>query len=101
MTGYTAFFGLMEVGKPQAGETVVVSAASGAVGQIVGQLAKIQGCRVVGIAGGPRKCAYCIDELGFDACVDYKAQGFPESLAAAVPMGVDVYFENVGGDVLE
>lgn len=101
MTGYTAYFGLLEVGKPKAGETVCVSAASGAVGQVVGQLAKIQGCRVVGVAGGPKKCNYCTQELGFDACIDYKAAGFPDALKAACPKGIDVYFENVGGDVLE
>jgi len=101
MTGYTAYFGLFEKGKPNAGDTIVVSAASGAVGAIVGQLAKVQGCKVVGVAGGPNKCAYCVKELGFDACVDYKASGFPQALAAAVPKGVDIYFENVGGDVLE
>lgn len=101
MTGYTAYFGLLEIGKPQEGETVVVSAASGAVGQIVGQLAKLRGCRVVGIAGGPQKCAYCVDELGFDACVDYKAPDLSKALAKAAPNGIDVYFENVGGDVLE
>ena len=100
MPGMTAYFGLFEVGQPKPGETVVVSAASGAVGQIVGQLAKIAGCRAVGIAGGARKCAYVKDELGLDACIDYKAGG---NLAAAVkeacPNGVDVYFDNVGGPV--
>lgn len=101
MTGYAAYQGLLNVAKPKSGETVVVSAASGAVGQAVGQLAKIQGSRVVGIAGGPKKCGFCVDELGFDACIDYKAGGLPEALAAAVPDGIDVYFENVGGDVLE
>lgn len=101
MTGYTAYFGLLEVGQPKAGETVVVSAASGAVGQVVGQIAKIKGCRVVGIAGGPKKCSYCVDELGFDACIDYKAPNLKENLAASVPNGIDVYFENVGGDVLD
>jgi len=101
MTGYTAYFGLLEVGRPKAGETVVVSAASGAVGQVVGQLAKLRGCRVVGVAGGQRKCSFCTDELGFDACVDYKAGNLPAALKAACPRGVDVYFENVGGDVLE
>ena len=100
MPGMTAYFGLFEVGQPKAGETVVVSAASGAVGQVVGQLAKIAGCRVVGIAGGAQKCAFVKDTLGFDACLDYKAAG---DLAAAVkdacPNGVDVYFDNVGGKV--
>eukprot|EP00929_Paragymnodinium_shiwhaense_P060333 TRINITY_DN30144_c0_g1_i2.p1 TRINITY_DN30144_c0_g1~~TRINITY_DN30144_c0_g1_i2.p1 ORF type:complete len:380 (-),score=83.73 TRINITY_DN30144_c0_g1_i2:129-1268(-) len=101
MTGYTAYFGLLEVGRPQSGETVVVSAASGAVGQVVGQIAKIKGCRVVGIAGGKQKCDFCINELGFDECVDYKAPTFRESLKHACPKGVDVYFENVGGEVLD
>jgi NADPH-dependent curcumin reductase CurA len=101
MTGYTAYEGLLNVANVKAGETVVVSAASGAVGQVVGQLAKIKGARAVGIAGGPAKCAFCTDELGFDACVDYKAGNLPADLAAAAPDGVDIYFENVGGDVLE
>ena len=98
----TAYEGLLNICAPQRGETVVVSAASGAVGQVVGQLARIAGCRVVGVAGGPAKCDYCVDELGFDVCVDYKAEGFgPETIAEACPQGIDVYFENVGGDVLE
>ncbi len=101
MTGYTAYQGLLNVAKVKAGDTVVVSAASGAVGQVVGQLAKIHGARAVGIAGGPEKCAYCVDNFGFDACVDYKAGSLPAKLAAAVPEGIDIYFENVGGDVLE
>lgn len=101
MPGWTAYFGLLEVGKPKEGETVVVSAASGAVGSIVGQIAKIKGCRAVGIAGGPAKCRYIVDELGFDAAVDYKSPTFKADLAAAVPNGIDVYFENVGGDVLD
>lgn len=103
MTGYTAYFGLLEVAKVKPGETVVVSAASGAVGQVVGQLAKIHGCRVVGIAGGPRKCAYVVDEFGFDACIDYKDKSLNllAALQAAAPGGIDVYFENVGGEVLE
>ncbi len=101
MTGYTAYNGLLNVATVKTGETVVVSAASGAVGQVVGQLAKINGCRVVGIAGGPQKCAYCVDELGLDACIDYKAGNLSRALAAAVPDGIDVYFENVGGEVLE
>jgi NADPH-dependent curcumin reductase CurA len=101
MPGQTAYFGLLRVGEPKAGETVVVSAASGAVGSVVGQIAKIEGCRAVGIAGGQAKCDYVINELGFDACVDYKAEDFPQQLAAACPAGVDVYFENVGGAVLE
>lgn len=99
MTGRTAYLGLLNVGKPQSGDTVVVSAASGAVGGIVGQIAKKQGCRVVGVAGGAEKCAYVIDKLGFDVCVDYKAGALDEDLKNACPQGIDVYFENVGGDV--
>ncbi|RTL72770.1 MAG: NADP-dependent oxidoreductase [Hyphomicrobiales bacterium] len=99
MPGMTAYFGLLEVGKPRPGETVVVSAASGAVGQIVGQIAKISGCRVVGIAGGAKKCAFVKDDLGFDACVDYKGADFKQALQQACPDGVDVYFDNVGGSV--
>jgi NADPH-dependent curcumin reductase CurA len=99
MPGRTAYFGLQRVGKPKAGETLVVSAASGAVGSVVGQMGKILGLRVVGVAGGPEKCGYCVDELGFDACIDYKAGGLEVDLEAACPDGVDVYFENVGGAV--
>ena len=99
MPGRTAYFGLQRVGKPQAGETLVVSAASGAVGSVVGQIGKILGLRVVGVAGGPEKCGYCRDELGFDACVDYKAGALDDELAAACPDGIDIYFENVGGAV--
>jgi NADPH-dependent curcumin reductase len=101
MPGWTAYFGLLEVGQPKAGETVVVSAASGAVGSIVGQIAKIKGCRAVGIAGGPEKCRYVTQDLGFDACVDYKAGNLATDLKAAAPNGVDVYFENVGGEILD
>ena len=101
MPGWTAYFGLLEVGQPKAGETVVVSAASGAVGSIVGQIAKIKGCRAVGIAGGPDKCRYVKDELGFDACVDYKGGNLAADLKAAAPKGIDVYFENVGGEILD
>jgi len=101
MPAYSAYQGMIRVAKIQAGETAVLSAASGAVGQVAGQLARIQGARAVGIAGGPDKCAYCVEELGFDACVDYKADSFPEALAKAVPDGIDVYFEGVGGAVLE
>jgi NADPH-dependent curcumin reductase CurA len=101
MPGVTAWMGLLTIGEPKPGETVAVSAASGAVGSAVGQIAKIKGARAVGIAGGPAKCRYVIDELGFDACVDYKAPSFPADLAAATPKGVDVYFENVGGAVLD
>jgi hypothetical protein len=100
MPGMTAYFGLFDIGQPKPGETVVVSAASGAVGQVVGQLARMAGCRVVGIAGGAKKCAYVTGELGFDACVDYKAGGdFVARLQAACPNGIDVYFDNVGGAV--
>ena len=101
MPGMTAYFGLKEIGAPKPGETVVVSAASGAVGSVVGQLAKIAGCRVVGIAGGPQKCGYVVKELGFDACVDYKAGNLYRDLREACPKGVDVYFENVGGEILD
>jgi NADPH-dependent curcumin reductase len=101
MPGMTAWFGLFEIGKPKQGETVVVSAASGAVGSVVGQLAKSEGCRVVGIAGGRRKCDYVVDELGFDACVDYKAGKLHEDLRAACPKGIDVDFENVGGEIMD
>jgi NADPH-dependent curcumin reductase CurA len=101
MPGWTAYFGLLEVGQPKSGETVVVSAASGAVGSVVGQIAKIKGCRAVGIAGGPEKCGYVKEELGFDACVDYKAGNLAADLKAAAPDGIDVYFENVGGEILD
>jgi NADPH-dependent curcumin reductase CurA len=101
MPGLTAWFGLLELAKPKAGETVVVSAATGAVGSVVGQLAKAKGCRAVGIAGGREKCDYAVRELGFDACVDYKAGKLHEDLKAACPKGIDVDFENVGGGVLD
>jgi NADPH-dependent curcumin reductase CurA len=101
MPGMTAYTGLHEIGKPQAGETLVVAAASGAVGGVVGQIAKIRGCRVVGVAGSRAKCDYVVNELGFDACLDHRAGDFPEALAAACPKGVDVYWENVGGAVFE
>jgi NADPH-dependent curcumin reductase CurA len=101
MPGMTAYFGLKEIGQPKAGETVVVSAASGAVGSVVGQLAKLWGCRAVGIAGGSRKCEYVTRELGFDACVDYKAANLAEALKRACPAGVDVYFDNVGGEIFD
>jgi NADPH-dependent curcumin reductase CurA len=99
MPGMTAYVGLMDIGQPKAGETVVVSAASGAVGAVVGQLAKIKGCRAVGIAGSPEKCRYVVDELGFDACLNYKTDDLVPALRAACPNGVDIYFENVGGVV--
>ena len=110
MPGMTGYFGLMDVGMPKAGETVVVSGAAGAVGQTVGQIAKIKGCRVVGIAGGKAKCDWVVSELGFDACIDYKASApegatrwdaVREGLKQHCPKGVDVYFDNVGGDILD
>lgn len=100
MTGMTAYFGLFEHGRPRAGDTVLVSAAAGAVGSIVGQLAAINGCRVVGVAGGPDKCSYVTDELGFHAAVDYKDPGMRKAIQAACPEGIDLYFDNVGGAVL-
>ena len=99
MPGMTAWIGLMDIGKPQAGETVVVSAASGAVGSVVGQLAKVHGCRAVGVAGSDDKCRYVTDVLGFDACVNYKSGNLLSALKEACPNGIDVYFENVGGAV--
>ena len=101
MPGMTAYFGLLDVGQPKPGEMVVVSGAAGAVGQTVGQLAKIKGCRVVGIAGGPAKCEWVVQELGFDACIDYKAGAVRDGLKQHCPDGVDVYFDNVGGDILD
>ena len=101
MPGVTAWVGLLDICQPKAGETVVVSAASGAVGSVVGQIAKIRGCRAVGIAGGRKKCDYVVKELGFDACVDYKAGSLNDDLKAAVPDGIDCYFENVGGEILD
>ncbi len=101
MTGMTAYFGLLETGRPQAGDTVVVSAAAGAVGSVVGQLAKIKGCRAVGIAGGAAKCRYLVDDLGFDAAIDYKSENVAEALRKTCPQGLNIYFDNVGGDILE
>jgi hypothetical protein len=100
MPGFTAYMGLLDIGKPKAGETVVVAAATGAVGSVVGQIAKLHGCHVVGIAGGAEKCAWAVTELGFDACIDHHATDFAAELAAACPKGIDVYFENVGGKVM-
>jgi NADPH-dependent curcumin reductase CurA len=100
MPGLTAYVGLLDIGQPKPGETVVVSAASGAVGSVVGQLAKIKGCRAVGVAGSPDKCRYVVDELGFDACINYKTNDLVPALTAACPNGVDIDFENVGGEVL-
>jgi NADPH-dependent curcumin reductase CurA len=99
MPGMTAYVGLLEIGQPKPGETVVVAAASGAVGSVVGQIAKIKGCRAVGIAGGAEKCRFVTNELGFDVCVDHRAPDFAEQLATACGKGIDVYFENVGGSV--
>ena len=101
VAGLTAYFGLLRVGRPKAGETVVVSAAAGSVGLFVGQIAKLKGCRVVAIAGGAEKCAWLLSEFGFDAAVDYKAGPVFKALKAAAPNGIDVYFDNVGGDIFE
>ena len=101
MPGMTAYFGLMDVGQPKAGETLVVSGAAGAVGQTVGQLARIKGCRVVGIAGGKAKCDWVVGELGFDACIDYKGGSVRDGLKQHCPGGVDIYFDNVGGEILD
>ena len=101
MPGFTAYMGLLDIGQPKAGDTVVVAAASGAVGSVVGQIAKIKGCRVVGIAGGAEKCNYVVEELGFDACVDHRSAGFAQQVATACADGIDVYFENVGGAVFD
>jgi NADPH-dependent curcumin reductase CurA len=100
-TGITAYFGLLDVGRPKAGETVVVSGAAGATGSMVGQIAKIKGCRAIGIAGGADKCAWVKDELGFDACIDYKREDVGARLTELCPKGVDVYFDNVGGEILD
>ena len=97
VVGPTAYFGLLDFGEPKAGETVVVSAAAGAVGSIAGQIAKIKGCRAVGLAGTSEKCAWIKDELGFDAAINYRTEDVPSALAAACPDGIDVYFDNVGG----
>ena len=99
MTGFTAYVGLLDLGTPKEGETIVVGAATGAVGSIVGQVGKIKGCRVVGVAGGPEKCADAVDNLGFDECIDHRASDFADRLKAACPDGVDVYFESIGGAV--
>jgi len=101
ITGLTAYFGLLDVGRPVEGETVLVSGAAGATGSVVGQIAKIKGCRVVGIAGSAEKCAMLTDEFGFDAAINYKTDDVPTAIAAACPDGVDVFFDNVGGDILE
>ena len=101
MTGLTAYFGLLDVGQPKAGDTVVVSAAAGAVGMVAGQIAKIKGCRVIGIAGGAEKCRWITSELGFDAAIDYKNEKVRDGLAKNCPKGIDVYFDNVGGEILD
>jgi NADPH-dependent curcumin reductase CurA len=101
MPGFTGYMGLLDLGAPKAGETVVVPAATGAVGSVVGQIARIQGCRVAGIAGGPEKCRYAVEELGFDACLDHREPELGARLAQACPRGIDVYFESVGGAVFE
>jgi NADPH-dependent curcumin reductase len=101
MPGVTAYFGLLDIGRPEAGNTVVVSGAAGAVGGVVGQIAKLKGCRVVGIAGGAEKCSYVVEQLGFDAAIDYKAVDVGAALAEHCPHGIDVYFDNVGGEILD
>jgi NADPH-dependent curcumin reductase len=101
MPGVTAWVGLNDIGQPKPGETVVVSAASGAVGSVVGQLAKARGCRAVGVAGGREKCDFVVEELGFDACIDHRAGDLVKALTAAAPKGIDIYFENVGGPLLD
>ena len=101
MTGYTAYFGLLDIGTPKEGETILVSGAAGAVGSVVGQIGKIKGCRVVGIAGGPKKCDYIVNELGFDAAIDYKNENVRLGVKQHCPNGIDVYFDNVGGEILD
>lgn len=101
MPGFTAYMGLLDIGQPKAGETLVVAAATGPVGATVGQIGKLKGCRVIGVAGGAEKCRYAVETLGFDACLDHHADDFAQQLAAACPQGIDVYFENVGGKVFD
>jgi NADPH-dependent curcumin reductase len=101
MPGMTAYFGILDTGQPKAGETVLVSAASGAVGSVVGQIAKIKGCYVVGLAGDDEKCRYCVEELGFDLCINYKTADVKQALKEAFPKGIDIYFDNVGGEILD
>jgi NADPH-dependent curcumin reductase CurA len=101
MPGLTAYFGLLDIGQPKSGDCVVVSGAAGAVGSVVGQIAKIKNCRVIGIAGGPNKCRYIISELGFDAALDYKAEDVRQALPKLCPNGINIYFDNVGGDILD
>ena len=101
MPGFTAYFGLLDVGKPQEGDTLLVSGAAGAVGSVVGQIGKIKGCRVVGIAGGPEKCNYIVEELGFDEAIDYKSESLYPAVKRACPKGIDIYFDNIGGEMLD
>ncbi len=101
MPGFTAYMGLLDIGQPKAGETLVVAAATGPVGATAGQIGKLKGCRVVGIAGGPEKCRHAVEVLGFDLCIDHRAEDFAEQLASACPAGIDVYYENVGGKVFD
>ena len=101
MPGMTAYFGILDVGKIKEGETVFISGAAGAVGSVAGQIAKIKSCRVIGIAGGPEKCSYVVDTLGFDGCIDYKNEDVISKLKGHCPKGIDVYFDNVGGDILD
>ena len=101
MPGFTAYMGLLDIGQPKAGETLVVAAATGPVGATVGQIGKLKGCRVVGVAGGAEKCHYAVQELGFDACINYHDENFAEQLQQAVPNGIDIYYENVGGKVFD
>ncbi len=101
MPGFTAYFGLLDVGQPKEGETVLISGAAGAVGSVTGQIAKIKGCRAVGIAGGPEKCSYVVNELGFDACIDYKNENVRQGIKEHCPNGIDIYFDNVGGEILD
>ena len=101
MPGFTAYMGLLDIGQPKPGDTLVVAAATGAVGSMVGQIGKLKGCRVIGVAGGEEKCRYAVDQLGFDKCIDHKAEDFAEQLAAACNNGIDIYYENVGGKVFD
>ena len=101
MPGFTAYMGLLDIGKPQSGDTLVVAAATGPVGATVGQIGKLKGCRVVGVAGGAEKCQHAVDVLGFDACIDHRASDFDSQLASACPGGIDIYYENVGGKVFD
>ncbi len=101
MPGFTAYMGLLDIGQPKAGETLVVAAATGPVGATVGQIGKLKGCRVVGVAGGPEKCRYAVEELGFDACINHHDENFAEQLQQAAPNGIDIYYENVGGKVFD